>query len=69
MPGSVIEVTEPGTGLAATSRFGSLELQLEPGIYTVTARAGPGKRPCGGKAEQVRVGRRRVQVHLFCSIP
>lgn len=66
MPGSLIEVLQPGTGLEATSRFGSLQLHLEQGTYEVTARVAPGGRPCGKKT--VRLGRHGARVHLFCSI-
>jgi hypothetical protein len=70
MPGSLIEVAAaPSTGLTATSRFGSLELELERGTYTVTARLGPGERQCG-TVKRIRLdGQRQIQVHLFCSIP
>ncbi|HEX5225877.1 MAG TPA: hypothetical protein VFW29_12185 [Solirubrobacteraceae bacterium] len=66
MPGSVIEVEQPSSGLLAMSRFGSIELQLQPSSYVVTARTAPGGRLCGSKT--VHLGHRRRTVHLLCSI-
>ena len=51
--GSVIEVTRafpgpPGTPpeLVGMSRMGELAFDVESGTFTVTARVGPGTRPC-----------------------
>jgi hypothetical protein len=66
--GSLIEVLDPSTGVSATSRFGDLDLQVPPGTYTVTARVGPGDRPCGGGPRAVRVGMRGTRVHIYCGI-
>ena len=66
MPGSLIEVEQPSQSLLATSRFGSLELQLEPSSYVVKARTAPGGRECGSRT--VHLGRHRTTVHLYCSI-
>ncbi len=60
--GSLIEVREPRKGLAASSQFGVLELQLEPGTYTVSANRGPRTAPFATRT--VRLGRHQVTLVL-----
>jgi hypothetical protein len=65
LAGSLVEVLEPSTGLEASSHFGILQLQLEPGTYTVTGHNAPGLQTCS-RSTTVRLGRRPVTVHLYC---
>jgi hypothetical protein len=73
--GPELEVTQARTGLRATSEFGRLELQVEPGSYAVsawtTSSVGARVRQCA-PARSVTVSRQRhkgdVEIHVICSI-
>jgi hypothetical protein len=73
--GPELVLTQPGTGLSATSDFGLLQLQLRPGTYTVeawTTYANGARAQLCARPRPIKLSARRhrpVRVHVFCSIP